>query len=224
MKYIDSHTHQATNETDVLELHNIIIGETKSLNHSVYSAGIHPWYFKQENMEQYHFLLKQMVSNPNCIAIGECGLDKLRGAEMKLQEQVFNLHIQLAIQTGKPLIIHNVRKFNRILELIKQQHYTGKLIFHGYTGKLSQAIIALQNPNVYFSFGKALLNPKSNATALMMNLPINRYLLETDDSDTSIKILYRKASQLLNVTENQFMRQMIQNFNFIFDYGNDRKR
>jgi len=50
----------------------------------------------------------KLASHPKVVAIGECGLDyyRLDEATKDMQEKVFEAHIVLAKEVGKPLMIH----------------------------------------------------------------------------------------------------------------------
>jgi len=51
--------------------------------------------------------LKALAAHPRCVAIGETGLDYYRaGAPTPDQERAFAAQIELALETGKPLVIH----------------------------------------------------------------------------------------------------------------------
>jgi TatD DNase family protein len=71
------------------------------------SIGLHPnsaheW----EDADAY----RALANDPKVVAIGECGLDNFRpedpNATKSKQREVFEAHIQLAIETGKPLVVH----------------------------------------------------------------------------------------------------------------------
>ena len=220
LKYINTHSHKIDNEADCITIYNYCVGELNN-NYNLFSAGIHPWFIKKDKIEEQFAELKIISRQKNCLAIGECGLDKIKGAEHKLQEQVFIKQIQLAKDFNKPLIIHNVQFFQRILEICAQQKFSGKLIFHGFNSKIQNSEKIFSNQSIYFSFGKSILNQNSNATQLIKQLQKTKFLLETDDADFSIQEIYNKTAQLLSINLNELMLQMNQNFNFVFNYGND---
>lgn len=53
---------------------------------------------------------RELLADPKVVGIGECGLDNYRPedpeAQRPRQRAVFEQHVQLAIETGKPLMIH----------------------------------------------------------------------------------------------------------------------
>ncbi|HEY0010935.1 MAG TPA: TatD family hydrolase [Candidatus Paceibacterota bacterium] len=71
------------------------------------SVGLHPNSAHEfEGIEVY----RKLAEDPKVVAIGECGLDNYRpedpAATKAAQRDVFEAHIQLAVETGKPLIVH----------------------------------------------------------------------------------------------------------------------
>ena len=80
-----------------------------------YSVGIHPWDSAAKNISGLFSLLEKALSHPQVLAIGETGLDRLQGAEMSIQEEIFARHCQLSESFKKPMVLHAVRTFDRIL-------------------------------------------------------------------------------------------------------------
>lgn len=72
------------------------------------SVGLHPNDTPEEAFDKELFL--ELLQNPKVVAIGECGLDNFRPEDLESekarQREVFEEHIHLAGQTGKPLMIH----------------------------------------------------------------------------------------------------------------------
>lgn len=98
-----------------------------------YSVGIHPWDTLQCTDEDIR-RVERAASLPNVIAIGECGLDALRGAPLDVQERIFRDQVQISEAAGKPLILHAVRTLQRIIELRKALRPRQRWIIHGYRG------------------------------------------------------------------------------------------
>lgn len=69
------------------------------------TVGLHPNDNEDEvfDIEKY----RELAKNPKVVAIGECGLDYFRSDERKeIQKEIFKKHIELAVENGKPLMIH----------------------------------------------------------------------------------------------------------------------
>ena len=99
-----------------------------------FSVGIHPWDTDCPVDGGTWARLEKMAEDDRVVAIGECGLDSLRGGDEKIQEEIFIRQVRLAEKVGKPLIIHCVRRFGRLLEL-RAQNRAGQWIVHGFRGK-----------------------------------------------------------------------------------------
>ena len=65
---------------------------------------------------------------------------------------------------------------------------------------------------MYLSFGKALLNPDSNASKLLPQLEDEEYMLETDDNSIGIDEVYNAAADLLNLDMDILKLSMQTNF------------
>lgn len=71
------------------------------------SVGLHPNSAGEfTGIEPY----RQLAKDPRVVAIGECGLDNFRPEDLEAtkrkQREVFEAHVALAGETGKPLMIH----------------------------------------------------------------------------------------------------------------------
>jgi TatD DNase family protein len=134
----------------------------QSVNCSNYAlnSGIHPHDAKSYTDESWNEL-KVVASNPECVAVGECGLDYNRNfSEPSEQRQVFRKHvrqqsllvsvvitffqIELAIEINKPLFVHERDGHDDLLEILDQ--YKGRLppvLIHCFTGTAEQALTYL---------------------------------------------------------------------------------
>lgn len=72
------------------------------------SAGIHPWQLKEDFSLQMNQLTK-LASSKNVIAIGECGLDRIKGPAIEIQIDAFRAQIDIANRVNKPMILHLVK-------------------------------------------------------------------------------------------------------------------
>lgn len=212
--FINTHTHSQLYDAK-LELVNLGMGSTDKPNH--YSYGIHPWYIEKDTYEDQLRELKIMVHEKRCLAIGECGLDKLSKVDFELQEEVFVEQIKIANYIQKPLIVHCVKAFNELINCLNLNDNTVPVIVHGFNNNENIARI-LVNEGLYFSFGKALLGYESNAAKAIKNVGRKNFFLETDDADISIKYIYKKASELLGIDEEIIKQQLQGNFEKVFKY------
>ena len=139
------------------------------------SVGLHPWHVDSMWQQQLE-LLRHDLQLPNVVAIGECGLDMVKGPELSLQQAAFEAQIQLAEPHRLPLIIHCVRAFDQLLLLHKKYNPQQLWIVHGFRGKpqLAQQLLA---HGIRLSFG-IHFNPAALELARQSGIP---YYRETDD-------------------------------------------
>jgi TatD DNase family protein len=210
--FINTHTHAQLYDAR-MELVNLEIGAPDKTSH--YSYGLHPWHINRDTCFQQLDLLRVAGHEKRCLAIGECGLDKLSQVDFGLQQEVFTEQIQIANALGKPLIIHCVKAFNELINCLNLNDNQVPVIIHGFNNNENIARILVQQ-GCYFSFGKALLGYDSNAAKAIRSVGRKNFFLETDDADISIKYIYRKASDLLGIAEEIIQQQIQSNFETVF--------
>src|SRR5688500_16990389 len=97
------------------------------------SYGLHPWYVNQscENWrEQLELLLREQRA-----VIGEIGLDRwIENYDSARQEEVFIWQLQLATQLGRPVTIHCLKAFGRLLEILQSEKVPAGFLLHSYGG------------------------------------------------------------------------------------------
>lgn len=178
----------------------------------LFSTGIHPKDINAQWENDFQ-RVKAASLNPNCGAIGECGLDGLIDVDEKLQEAVFEKHILWANDIKKPVIIHCVRKFSRLIRFSKIAEVP--LIVHGFNKKQSMAD-TLVNSGFYLSFGRAVFHNVSLQT-VVKDFPAERMFLETDAADFDIAELYEKVSELKDITVEDLQKQIFENLQRIWN-------
>lgn len=181
---------------------------------NLYSFGIHPWKIGKDVND----VLQEMDSisrNRRCIAIGECGLDKLIDADFELQQKIFCEQIQIANEVQKPLIIHCVKAFNEVSACLKKMNNTVPVVFHGFNNNKNIADDLLKK-GYLLSFGKALLTQDSNATEVIKHVGRKNFFLETDDSDVSIRDIYKRTAEVLGIEEQFLQEQIKSNYQRVF--------
>jgi TatD DNase family protein len=215
MRYIDIHSHRENRQKEGTTIHNILLNKNEQSNGNTLSVGWHPW---EADSFPVHFIeqrLIEMSSLETVVAIGECGLDKATSIPLSTQNEVLKLHIHVASKKSKPLILHCVRAYNEILELLKAENYSGKFVFHAYNGNIEQTMQLIKT-KAFFSFGKSLLNLSVKQVEVFKSIPLDRLFLETDMSDIPIEKIYRYASEILGITENELATKLETNYQEMF--------
>ncbi|KIO52436.1 TatD family hydrolase [Flavobacterium hibernum] len=213
MEFFNFHTHQFTNQSNILELVNQY---PQDFDASIpfYSIGIHPWYIKEAQIDTDLKIIEEKLQTKNCLALGECGLDKRIEIPLEQQISVFEKQLALAEKYNKPVVIHCVAAFQEVIEIKKRLKISAPMIIHGFS-KNSQIASQLIKEGFYISFGKYLLkNP--DLKAVFQNAPNDRFFLETDTIEESIQQVYDLAGQYKNITIKELRAIISSNYKDVF--------
>ena len=194
----DVHTHKRNAELQDRAIVNLKIDDDVA-SYSHFSFGIHPWEVDEswaDKVQRLKFKANELVSmkNASFCAIGEIGLDRLKGGNMDLQIQCFEEQLGLAEYYAKPVIVHCVKAFDEALQVLNSLKFSMPVVFHGFRGKPQQAR-QLLDKGFFISFG-----PKFNPDSMKLAYAEGRMFLETDDSGTDIALVYESAGRVLNIS------------------------
>ena len=199
MDFFNIHTHIAKHpESEIL---SVDVHPYSSIEKNAFlSVGIHPWYMTDDDAENQLELLRKAIENKHVLAIGECGLDKLKGPSMEFQKVVFKEQMVMAEEHGLPLVIHCVKASNELVQFKRQTHPDQPWIIHGFRGKEALAKEFIQH-GFYLSFGACYQKEA------LRSVPVERLFIETDELDLSIEDIYLRIAQsrgmdLKELTEN----------------------
>ena len=207
--YIDLHTHKQDTSEDSITVYNKLLHDNLSIPEVLFSAGLHPWYADQLSTVELINLLDQFVINPNMIAFGETGLDKSCNIPLKLQMEIFDIHLSKASASGKPVILHCVKAWDELIEICNNYQITK--ILHGFNGsiKLTERLLT---HGFHFSIGKAIMYPDSKIQSSVLLIPKSSLYCETDTSDIPIQVIYRKLSEIFQITDGDLKYVLAENF------------
>lgn len=206
--FVNSHTHQSgsASSSEVFELVNFYTDQENI--DSYFSIGVHPWYLDRLSFDR----VQELAAHHLCLAIGETGVDRVRDENISEQIELFEKHIQLCLQLQKPLVVHAVKSYSDILEILKQSNFNLPIMLHDFNGN-QQVIDQFLKYNTFFSMGDKLYNESSKGFKALSSIPFGRLLLETDDSSYLIQDMYQKASDILNIDISILKTQIIKNMN-----------
>jgi TatD DNase family protein len=148
----------------------------------VYSAGLHPWWLNTAplNSTELTQVIAAELRNPQCVAIGECGLDALIDTPMETQLRVLADHLDLAVKTQYPIILHCVKAHDLLLKTLAALPHSISGVIHGYSGSYEQAM-QYWRMGIYIGIGGTITYPRAKKTRdAARRLPIEALLLETD--------------------------------------------
>ncbi len=212
---IDFHTHSKRETDDTLEV--VSIHKDKKEPWDWYTVGFHPWWSPRILTDaELDFLKEKLESDSFCLGLGECGLDKLKGVDLQLQEAIFRQQIELANALNAPLIVHCVRVYDSVLKLHRLLAKTPWVV-HGYKRHqiLARSII---EQGIYLSVA-----PDENMAVSFVDtlryLPIDRFFIETDsDTKLNIRQRYELLSTIRKMEMNVLEQELFNNFKTFFQW------
>lgn len=212
--FYNLHTHKFTNDAHTLELVNQYPWEFVS-DIPQYSIGIHPWYINESRLESDLQFMETKLQLPECLAIGECGLDKRIEIPLTLQIEVFEKQIALAEKYQKPLVLHLVAAYQELVEIKNRLNISVPIILHGFS-KNEQIAKQMIDQGFYLSFGKYLLrNPELKAAFL--SVPNDQFFLETDTIEETLQEVYALASEYKCISVEAVQNQVEANWSKVFN-------
>ena len=206
--FFNIHTHVSIHpESEILSL---APEELSTDNRSSYaSVGIHPWTLTKKNADIQWEALRESIKDRRIIAIGECGLDNLKGPSMELQTAVFKQEAALAENSSLPLIIHCVKAFNELIQLKKEISPCQPWIIHGFRGKLPLALDCIRH-GFYLSIGSHF---QENTLKV---IPLDRLFIETDESEESIGSIYQRIAETKGISQQELLEAINKNLREVF--------
>jgi len=211
--YLNFHAHQQKPDEDEIVIQSLFLQDnltTPSSGKIFFTAGLHPWHANQLNMSQIENKLREFITEKKIIAIGEAGMDKLKGVQWDTQLQVFKKHIEISEKYKLPLVIHSVKAHNEILKLKKDTNAKSPWVIHNFTGSKQMALDFIDH-GFYLSICHHIKNKNSKINQFFHQLPKHRIFLETDDFDISIKELYQVAAAKWSISIEALKLQLISN-------------
>lgn len=206
--FFDAHTHsgeQLPGECRILSI-DATQEFTGIPQGRLFTAGLHPWYLKDDSDVAWEKLL-QLAALSNCVGIGECGLDKLRGNQ-NIHAVWFRRQIRLAKELNKPLVLHVVKAHEEARAILKTENYLGSVYLHGFRGKWSVAEPWLKM-GAFLGISPAAL--KKPDLTFFQNMDKEKILSESDDSDWPLETIFASTASCLNISVQAWKEQGMKN-------------
>lgn len=176
---------------------------------SVYAVvGVHPGNVGEESSD-FLPALREIAQHPRVVAIGETGLDFHRlpvdpaeaapgmaafgagtagathadvvnGAYKSAQEEAFRAHLELAVELGLNVVIHQRDAWNETLEVLRP--YGGRLrgVFHCFGGTPDQAAEVIAAGHLVSFTGIVTFKNAAIVRETVASLPDGTFMVETD--------------------------------------------
>jgi TatD DNase family protein len=98
------------------------------------------------------------------------------------QEECFAAHLDLARELNRPVAVHCVQAWGRLIEILRE-HPGPRILLHAFGGS-AELIPELAELNCWFSFCGSVANPNAKRVrASAAAVPDDRLLIETDSPD-----------------------------------------
>jgi len=217
--YINVHSHhvQAPNDEQIV-LYSRLLQErfaSQVADDVYFTAGVHPWHAAAYDHRKLHDQLEASLKHQRFLAVGEIGLDKAKGPNLKIQQTVFIQQLEWAQKQKLPVIIHNVKADGELMSLRKQYNQT-PWILHGFQGNGQQAAHWLAK-GCYVSIGVSLFGKSSKLMEVIPSIPVEWLFVETDEAAVDeIVPLYNKIATLKELSLGQLRQALYNNMRKVF--------
>ncbi|WDS38151.1 TatD family hydrolase [Pseudoxanthomonas sp.] len=146
------------------------------------TAGVHP-HHATEYTDECDAEMRALLAQPEVVAVGECGLDYNRDFSPRpAQRKAFERQLQSAVDTGKPLFLHQRDAHADFMAVMKQ--FAGQLpaaVVHCFTSTREELFDYLDQ-DWHIGITGWLCDERRGAhlRELVPHIPANRLMLETD--------------------------------------------
>lgn len=179
---------------DVQVTHMLITGSDLAHSRSAYqlaqqypqqlrsTAGVHPHHAKDMTAADIP-ALRSLLDESLVIAVGECGLDYFRNfSTHEQQEQAFRWQLQLAVDSGKPVFLHERDAHQQFVSILKEYlpHIRGG-VAHCFTGTVEQ-VKRYVDMGLYVGITGWICDERRGQSLrdAVRQIPLDRLLIETD--------------------------------------------
>ena len=194
------------------------------------TIGIHP--HETNNIKiTSDFIVKNIKENKKIIGIGETGLDFFyNNSDKKKQIDSFKTHIEGAIDTNVPLIIHSRNAETETFDILNgYKKYKLKILMHCFTGSKQFAEKLLTLNSFFSASGIITFNNATDLQDTFKFLPPDKILIETDspflapvpnrgkkNEPSFIEFTAKKLAEIKNISKLELVKITTNNFNKLF--------
>ncbi len=148
--------------------------------HGIFStAGIHPHAastFTVSHMDS----IRSLLDEPEVVAVGETGLDfHYDNSPRAIQRASFEAHLDLARDTGRPIVVHARSADTDMVEVLRRRGRTVRGVLHCFTGG-DELLEAGLEAGWFFSFGGVVTFKSFAGGSQVRRVPWDRLMIETD--------------------------------------------
>ena len=194
------------------------------------TIGIHPHEANKDTVNS-EFIEKSLKENNKIIGIGETGLDFFyNNSDKDKQINSFKIHIDAAIKTNVPLIIHSREAEEETFDILndyKDQNL--KILMHCFTGSKKFAKKLLDFNTFFSASGIITFKNAKELQDTFKFLPSDKILIETDspflapvpnrgkkNEPSFIDFTAAKLAEIRNIDKSELIKLTTNNFNKLF--------
>jgi TatD DNase family protein len=184
--------------------------------------------------------IREMIEgSKKIVGVGEIGMEDYEKtmvgkvtkyqSNMQQQAELFKMQLELAVEMGKPVVIHNREADKEIMEVLDSMPIVPRGQFHCWAGDEGMLAWALDK-GFYISFcGNITYKSAGNLREMIKKVPLERLLLETDapylspepkrgtlNEPANVKITAEYIANLLDVSLLELDRITTQNAKCLF--------
>ena len=194
------------------------------------TIGIHPHEVNDKSIESQK-IINNFKEHSKIIGIGETGLDfYYNNSDKDKQIKSFIEHIEAAIVTNAPLIIHSRNAEEDTFNILREyKNKNIKILMHCFTGSKNFAEKLLQLNAFFSASGIITFKNSMDLQEIFKFLPLNKILIETDspflapvpnrgkkNEPSFISYTAGKLAEIKNISKSELIKITTTNFNNLF--------
>ena len=194
------------------------------------TIGIHP-HEANKDIVNSEFIEKSLKDNNKIIGIGETGLDFFyNNSDKDKQIDSFKIHIDAAIKTNVPLIIHSREAEEETFDILNEyKDQNLKILMHCFTGSKKFAKKLLDFNTFFSASGIITFKNAKELQDTFKFLPSDKILIETDspflapvpnrgkkNEPSFIDFTAAKLAEIRNIDKSELIKLTTKNFNKLF--------
>ncbi|EKF29091.1 hypothetical protein MOQ_007140 [Trypanosoma cruzi marinkellei] len=156
---------------------------------------------RERSAEELLCLLEAALKRHPGAIVGEIGLDKLRGPLESIQLSLFVAQLKLAAKYGRPVSVHCVRSFGKMLQTLQElpaEDTPPAIVLHGFTGSVDFARSAMMiRKRQSTSTGRGRLAMKKEPLRIFFGVGASTSLRVKDFAEKTLPFLLRERRILL---------------------------